>query len=597
MNDDELVFRDRLNDLPFDDSCRLEHHEQLRERVLAAFDEAQTKPSAHPVPGTYSRWRTFMNRPVSRFAAAALIAASLCAVYLSFFSTHSATAFAQMADPIIKAKTARFTVVVEGKDLPKQTFRTLVLEPNRLRQELPTGQVQIVDGNAGRMMLLTPARKTALLTNLTEMPQQKQPANFFDQLRTSLQAAEGEASLKREPLGQKQIDGRKTIGFRLKTPDREMTIWGDPKTNLPIQVEMTLALLPDTKVTMTHFEFDVELDETLFAVKPPDGYNVQQIEVSAAAATEPDLIATLKLLSDHNKGRFPDAFDNGAVASVVTDWAIRNNPVQPGSAQMAKLTELSLALNRGMAFAVALPVESKARYAGKGIKRDDKTAPVFWYQPAGASDYRVIYADLSVKAQKVAPESPNSVTVNVGASVTDRLRKILKEQLRPVEVAPPIEAAPPVEVAPPAIRDQPKKAPPQVQPDNLAVGLVRRADPPEVKGKLRHLTSKDLIGTWRGEKDGMKIKIVFAGAEDATWMIDTGKGGLTADLKRVDKERGSVHLRFDSVAKPAGTVLGHLERGEAGTLKLTILPIATKVVSQYKPVEGFPLNEVKIDKK
>ena len=131
----------------------------------------------------------------------------------------------------------------------------------------------------------------------------------------------------------------------------------------------------------------------------------------------------------------------------------------------------------------------------------------------------------------------------------------------------------------------------------LVVGLVGRADPPEVKGKLRPLTSKDLIGTWRGEKDGMKIKIVFAGAEDATWMIDTGKGGLSADLKRVDKEPGTVHLRFDSVAMPDGTVLGHLERGEAGTLKLTILPVATKVVPQYKPVEGFPLNEVKIDKK
>ena len=118
-----------------------------------------------------------------------------------------------------------------------------------------------------------------------------------------------------------------------------------------------------------------------------------------------------------------------------------------------------------------------------------------------------------------------------------------------------------------------------------------------VKGKLRPLTSKDLIGTWCGEKDGMKIKIVFAGAEDATWMIDTGKGGLTADLKRVDKESGSVQLRFDSMAKPDGTVLGHLERGEAGMLKLTILPVATKVVPQYKPVEEFPLNEVKIDKK
>jgi outer membrane lipoprotein-sorting protein len=447
MNDDELIFRDRLNNLPFDDSCRQEHREQLREHVLAAFDESQIDPSPRRIPRPYSNWREIMRRPVPRLAAAVLIAASLCAVYLSFFSTHSTTAFAQMADPIIKAKTARFTVLLEGIDLPKQTFRTLVLEPGRLRQEMPTGEVRITDYNAGRMTILTPAQKSA---QLSDIPKQQKSANFFDHLRTTVRAAKDDAHSKRESLGEKQIDGRKTMGFRLKTPDHETTIWGDPKTGLPILVEMTLALLPNTKITMTDFEFDVELDEALFAVKAPDGYSVVQVDVAATPIAEQDLIAALKMLSDHNQGRFPDTFDNGTIASFVTDWAARNNPVQPGSAQMNKLAGLSVALNRGMAFAVALPAESKARYAGKGITRDDKTAPVFWYQPVGTSSFRVIYADLSVKAQKAAPESPNAVPVNAGASVSERLRNSLKEQPR---------LPPPAEVAPPPIQVQPEKTP------------------------------------------------------------------------------------------------------------------------------------------
>lgn len=451
MNDDELSFRDRLNELPFDDSCRQEHREQLRERVLAAFDEAQTDLSPRPVPRTYSNWREFMSRPVPRFAAAVLIAASLCAVILSLFGTPSATAFAQMANSIIKAQTARYTVVLEVKDQPKQAFQALDIGPGRHRQELPNGQVQIIDSNAGRMTILTPSLKTALVFNLADVPTEKKPANFFDQLRTSLLAAAGDAARNMEPLGKKQIDGRETMGFRLKMPDYEASMWGDQKTGRPMLVEMTFVLLPDTKVTLINFEFDVELDEVLFAVKPPDGYSVQQ--VSVATPVEQDLIAALRLLSDHNQGRFPDAFDNGAVMSLLTDWAARNDPGQPGSVQMNKLTELSLVLNRGIAFAVALPAESKARYAGKGIKRDDTTAPVFWYQPVGASNYRVLYADLSVNVQPAAPESPSGVPVNAGPSVTDRLRKTLKEPLQPkAPLQPEAPKAPPAapRVPPPA---------------------------------------------------------------------------------------------------------------------------------------------------
>ena len=119
-----------------------------------------------------------MSRPVPRVAAAVLVAASLCGVYFSLVGTHSAAAFDRIAEPVLKAKTARFTVVIEGKDLQKQMTQALVLEPDRFRQELPNGQVQIIDGAVSKMMLLTPVEKSALLYNLTDMPKQQKPANF-----------------------------------------------------------------------------------------------------------------------------------------------------------------------------------------------------------------------------------------------------------------------------------------------------------------------------------------------------------------------------------------------------------------------------------
>ena len=123
------------------------------------------------------------------------------------------------------------------------------------------------------------------------------------------------------------------------------------------------------------------------------------------------------------------------------------------------------------------------------------------------------------------------------------------------------------------------------------------ADPPEGKEKPRALLSKDLSGTWRGEMDGVAIRVTFRGAEDATWQVGTGKASIGADLKRVDdKKSGTVHLRLDYVetatGKSGSVVVGQLERGESGILLLTILPGATKHKAEYKSVERVPLKEV-----
>ena len=120
-----------------------------------------------------------MSRPAPRFAAAALVMATLCAVLVVMFQTQPTVAFASLVEPILKAKTARFNVVIEGKNLPRQTVRTLVFEPNRLRQEMPDGQIQIIDANTGRILMLAPAQKSARLFNMTDMPAQQKPANFL----------------------------------------------------------------------------------------------------------------------------------------------------------------------------------------------------------------------------------------------------------------------------------------------------------------------------------------------------------------------------------------------------------------------------------
>jgi hypothetical protein len=61
-------------------------------------------------------------------------------------------------------------------------------------------------------------------------------------------------------------------------------------------------------------------------------------------------------------------------------------------------------IGRGFQFGLQLPEAADAHYAGKGVKRDAKDRPIFWYRPEGAKKYRVIFADLTVQDAETAPQ-------------------------------------------------------------------------------------------------------------------------------------------------------------------------------------------------
>src|SRR5262245_20892783 len=108
MNHDRSTeFEDSLRLLSFDDSPRPEHCDALREQVVAAFDRAAqncTKPSV--VRQTWSRGKTLMMGPISRFALAACLLVALAWFLLPGSGT--ANAFTKLVDAILSATSARF---------------------------------------------------------------------------------------------------------------------------------------------------------------------------------------------------------------------------------------------------------------------------------------------------------------------------------------------------------------------------------------------------------------------------------------------------------------------------------------------------------
>ena len=80
----------------------------------------------------------------------------------------------------------------------------------------------------------------------------------------------------------------------------------------------------------------------------------------------------------------------------------------PTAEQMQQIVKVS----RGFQFALSLPPETDAHYAGADAKLGDATRAVFWYLPEKSKKYRVIYADFSVKELAAAPELKGAVKLS-----------------------------------------------------------------------------------------------------------------------------------------------------------------------------------------
>ncbi len=451
-------------------------------------------------------WRWIMRSPGSRVSAAAVLVLAITGVVLWFHGGGTTPAFADFIAPILEAKTAKFKTTTEIKGPPAMTVTSevLVLGATRSRHEMEmpgkSKGIMIFDWGRGRSLTLEPATKKAMVLSLANLTkEQVAQQDSFAWFRSVLLDARDKPDVKREPLGEKDIDGRRVVGFRVSSRGMVVSLWGDPKTGMPVRAEATMALFPNAKTTMSDFVFNVVVDESLFSTEPPAGYNVQSMKVDVSPAEEKDLIAAFREYSKLTGGAFPDSLDMQTIMMTVgktigmrssiqalreklasgkgalSDQQIRkleeltnkmmDSQLAPGKAKpgeeemrkmeeqlrkilgpeklapakgradweqmrknmqaempkmmeanMKKLMEVQIPLQRGLMFALGLPTDADAHYAGKGLSLGAADKPIFWYRPKEAKTYRVIYADLSVRDAAAPPKVPNSQPVPAPSS-------------------------------------------------------------------------------------------------------------------------------------------------------------------------------------
>lgn len=401
--------------------------EALRTTILDRLNQSETvDPLTETTrssffPRSRTTWRWIMRSPVSRVTAAALFVFAVTSIVLWFHSGGTTPAFANFIEPILNAKTVKYKVTTEMKGLPTGTATTVVmmLDARRMRSEMEVEMpshskvktIHIWDGRQGKTLMLHPAVKQATIFTDAQKPKDRKvnPDDPF-WFRLLMLDARDKPDVKRESLGEKEIDGRRVVGFRISLPEVVFCVWGDPKNDLPVCIESTVAIMPDVKMTMSDFEFNVDMDESLFSLEPPADYEVikvQNLPTDDSPPEEKDLIEMFRYYSESSGGSFPDLLDMGSLSYAVSleEWCAANRAQTPKPMEQRQLesAEAQKKLQRGIMFTILLPKEADSHYAGKGVSLGTPDTPIFWYRPKDSTKYRVIHADLSVREAETPP--------------------------------------------------------------------------------------------------------------------------------------------------------------------------------------------------
>jgi len=388
---DELIFKTIGREKPkFDfDKWKAKHQKEIQ-----TFESQTTGRQVEYFAQPLNIWRTIMKSRIGKIAAAVVIIVSVFAGIHFLGGLTESVAWADVVRPILTTRTVVFNVItVEGENVP--ITKVMNMGTQRVRSEVLSADgktvqaIVIFDYATSRMLELIPNKKIAVLIELKDIPEK--PENVLETMRNIITELQNDPNVSVEPLGEKEIDGQIAKGFRATGPDVELTIWADPQTALPIRIEQKWRQM---QFVCTDFQFDIEMDESLFSMEIPEGYSaLPKAELPIASSTEKDLIETLRIWAEIIlDGVFPKDFSG----QVYVDDVHKNREKFAKLQQEQKL-ELAMKLGPGFIFVQLLKAENDWHYVDKNVKLGDAESPICWYRPEGSETYRVIYGDLSVK--------------------------------------------------------------------------------------------------------------------------------------------------------------------------------------------------------
>ena len=388
MSDNEKYIEEFVNDIPFD-APDDKHRDELKKQLLNAFPKHRLQPTVQPV----NVWRKIMKSSTTRMAAAAVI---IVAVLIAFHLFGSGTVtFAQVIEPIITAKTIVLDMLV-GDEATSPVMHDIIVG-SRIRRTVSNipDTTSIIDLENAKMLALNDKDKTAVYVDI-QGPMHEGTRIYINFLRNVVIELKDNPHI--EKLPEREIDGKKAVGFATSGPNEEdVKIWADPETALPVRIELRLGQF---FAILKNLQFNVEIEDSLISMEVPSGYKLHQAEFDLTGATEQDFIEGLRIWARVSDGSFPEAVGTDVTMKQVPTLTEKLNQLNLSDEETGRLM---MTFVRGTLFIQSMETQSKFQYSGNGVKLGDAEKAIFWYQPEGSETYRVIYGDLSVK--DVSPEN------------------------------------------------------------------------------------------------------------------------------------------------------------------------------------------------
>lgn len=378
------------------------------DRTLAAAHAMSPNPAADPAPGpsrpltvrgakplkTLLKRIGAMNR-WTRLAAAALLAVAVAGGVV-LLAGRKAVAFADVKKQIQEASTLSYTIRVEhgGKTTTAKVYLKM---PGRMRQEVADpGQVTVFDADRQRSVSLIPAQKLAVVVDIAgaaDLVRQK-----AEQTQKAAQPFKDLLDGQKQDLGRKDVDGRPADGYRLTRAGTTMDLWVDPKTGNPVRMELVGA-----NITVTDFAINPPLDDALFSLDVPAGYQVVEQKMDLTGVTETDYAAGLEMLARLNRGMFPD---EPVLTPALIQAAGKAKPpatapaagADPKPATPPDAAKFGQTYTRSLMFTTQLQqAGGELHYFGSGVTLGDRNRPIAAWRAKGAKGYRMLYGDLHVE--------------------------------------------------------------------------------------------------------------------------------------------------------------------------------------------------------
>lgn len=365
---------------------------QILSDALVAFEKSKINTPAEP-----SVWRIIMKSRTTKLAVAAVIVIAVIIGIHQSGNFFESSVYAQVAEELRNARTVVFTLINQSNG---KTIKTDMAykEPNLLRSSTVDGYVAIFNRSSGKVMSIVPTGRFYTISEIKGLTWRdgKSPFENIESMKNLPAKAD-------EELGVKEIDGVAAKGYRVTKGDAVKDIWIDPQTKELVQVELKFASAPGMNKIIKNIKFDVELDDSLFSMTPPEGYRLaNEMKVDASASTEESFIEFLRIWSSGTVDEtFPPltiATGGSGGAKVVMDME-REGKLKEGCWSK----DVWPRITSGMLFVLQLPQSSNWRYVGENVKFGTSDKAIFWYKPKDSQNYHVIYGDLSVK--EVSPEN------------------------------------------------------------------------------------------------------------------------------------------------------------------------------------------------